>query len=715
MNLKNIHNRKDYIKLNEFLGGTDGGVGAKDGFANNAKLKDTVIGKIFNGTFKGIGWLYRKTKEFFAINKLNAQLVNELMRGVILFCFANNIDLKTGKKLDKEELKSKENEKENEKENQNKKENGDKETTKVEEPITGDKDYNTISKKIEDICKNKYDFNPEAKEFSSPLKNSKIIPYPTYIETVNENDYDPELICIGDKFRIINSNGSLEDITISNINTKENLVTYYVGENNKEIFPKNGKGIPISSLLPSNFTGFGNITKTCESFLRKNISGYDDMSDDDKVRLETVFMHYKLIKKLNSKTTTATVIKENLNMIISSSFIINEAIARIDLDDPQAGKTMTPIAITVKDILSKRDREKYKDNDELNVLLKDINLAEIEKYIESKDDIDKNTKSVVSSYVNIYNLKTIQLSAEQLMSPKKNIDNLETNALKLKWNKTVSKTNASFSGIMDMSHLDISNSNIGGNVNISKAKTAADKIVNSTKTQIEDAKISSKLPLIEDKFANYASMQRESNSWCYYSFKYKGKIFKTALSPYQDKFDDYGLVRIIKAIDDVNETNHAVTTDDDFFSEFLTMNIDDPDFKKGTPETKNVYFMFKYNAIFPASNDSKIGAKVLIFNEFVMRDGKVYLFLKMKDGGNLTVNIPNISNLNMKDYVHSFDMVINNRHFNLSKLDKNWKTALNINNNTDLRTGNKPQCLNSKNKTIESGLSLAGAKLKITV
>lgn len=704
MNLKNIYNRKDYLKLNEFLGGSEGGVGAKDGFANNTKLKDSMIGKLFNGTFKGIGWLYRKTKEFFAINKLNAQLVNELMRGVILFCFANNLDLKTGKKLDDEELKNDEKEE-------------DKETIKTEEPITAEseKNYNTMSKKVDSICKNKYNFNPEAKDFSSPLKDTKIIPYPTYVETINEKDYDPELICIGDKFRIINSNGKLEDITISNINTKENIVTYYVGENNKEIFPKNGKGIPISSLLPSNFAGFDNITKTCDNFLRKNIIGYDDMSDDDKVRLETVFMHYKLIKKLNSKTTTASAIKENLNVILSSYSIINEAISRVKLDDPQAGKTTTPsITLTVKDILTKRDREKFKDNDDLNIPLRNINLAEIEKFVEEKDKVDRKTKSIVSSYVNIYNLKTIQLSADQLMVSRKNVDSVENNKLKLKWNKTVSKTNASFSGIMDMSTLDITISNIGGDVDISKVKSAADKVVNSTKNQIEDAKISSKLPLIDDKFANYTSMQKESNSWCYYSFKYNDKFFKVAISPYQDKFDDYGLVRITTAFTDVDETKHTVIPDDDFFSEFLTMNVDEPDFKKGTPVQKNIYFMFKYNALFPASNDSKIKSKVLVFNEFIMRDGKTYLFLKMKGGGNLTVNIPNISNLNMKDYIYSFDLVINNRHFNLSKLDQTWKKSLNFT-NTDLRIGNKPECLNSKNKTIEAGLSLAGAKLKITV
>ncbi len=65
MELKNIHNRKDFIKVNEIFGGTEGGVGARDGFANNTKLKDTLLGKLLNGLFKGISWLWRKSQRKF--------------------------------------------------------------------------------------------------------------------------------------------------------------------------------------------------------------------------------------------------------------------------------------------------------------------------------------------------------------------------------------------------------------------------------------------------------------------------------------------------------------------------------------------------------------------------------------------------------------------------------------------------------------------------
>ena len=103
MELKNIHNRKDFLKVYEVFGGTKGGVGASDGFASNGP---SILGKLFNGIFKGIGWLWRKSKENFIINKLIAQLINELMRGTILFCLDNNIDLKTGKMLSGTTIKS---------------------------------------------------------------------------------------------------------------------------------------------------------------------------------------------------------------------------------------------------------------------------------------------------------------------------------------------------------------------------------------------------------------------------------------------------------------------------------------------------------------------------------------------------------------------------------------------------------------------------------
>jgi hypothetical protein len=103
MKLKNIHSRRDFMKINEFLAGQEGGVGAHDGFANNAKLKDTYLGMLMNSMFKGISWLWRKSKENFIVNKMIGRLVNELFRGIILFCFANNIDLKNGQIAKKEE------------------------------------------------------------------------------------------------------------------------------------------------------------------------------------------------------------------------------------------------------------------------------------------------------------------------------------------------------------------------------------------------------------------------------------------------------------------------------------------------------------------------------------------------------------------------------------------------------------------------------------
>ena len=104
MKLINIHSRRDFIKINELFGGTSGGpVAGGQGFANNASLKDTYLGDLVNGIFKGISWLWRKSKENFIINKLKAQLINELTRGVIIYCFDSNINIETGKIVKGEE------------------------------------------------------------------------------------------------------------------------------------------------------------------------------------------------------------------------------------------------------------------------------------------------------------------------------------------------------------------------------------------------------------------------------------------------------------------------------------------------------------------------------------------------------------------------------------------------------------------------------------
>lgn len=668
MRLKNLHNRQEYTKMNEFWG-SEGGVGRKDGFANNAKMKDTMVGKLFNGVFQGIGWLYKKAKNNFFINRLNAQLINELFRGIILFCFANNVDLKTGKKIDNTDLKTK---------SETKIEKNQQKSNIIQKPEVK---LNNIDDKLENICKTKYNFNPDSN--STGLNDPKPTEYSNIINTINNKNYDPLLIAHGDKFRIINSNEQIEDITIDNVDINNKSVSYLTSDN------KSGT-ILISNLLPSDFVGYDNIIKSCDSFLRKNISNYDQMSEDDKNRLEAVYMNYKLINKIKSKTPS----KVNEN-----SEFINENVAKIKLDNPQAGKIFGPsIALTVGDILNSRDREKFKDNDTLKMPLKNINLAEIEKYIELEEKNGKHSKNIVASYVNKYNLNIIKLTAEQLMLKESN----ENRKLKLEWEKTMAKTYSSFSGLINISAIDT-------NDHTHKMDLLVNKKVKENNELLDDAKISSKLPLIEDIYANYSSMANNSNSWVYLNLKYKDVIYKVVASPYQSEFDDYGLLRITCAFKDINEKNHEIIPDEKFFNEFLSVYVDDPEFKNGTPKQKNVYIMFKFNTIFPASTKSK-NIDILVFNEFIMNDGKIFMFMKNKNGENLTVDVSKLD-INIKDYKHSIE-ILNNKHIKLSDLTDISKKNLNITKDTDLRSGNKPKCLMTKNKTVETGLLIAGKKIQ---
>ena len=98
MKLKNIYNREDFLRTNEEYGA--GGVGSHDGFANNLSLQNTYLGKLLNGMFRSISWLWRKSKENFVINKLMGKLTNELFSGTITYCLANGINIKTGESID---------------------------------------------------------------------------------------------------------------------------------------------------------------------------------------------------------------------------------------------------------------------------------------------------------------------------------------------------------------------------------------------------------------------------------------------------------------------------------------------------------------------------------------------------------------------------------------------------------------------------------------
>ena len=791
MELKNIHTRKEFVKTNEagpFLSGEHGGVGASDGFANNAKLKDTYLGKLLNGLFSGIGWLWRKSKEYFVINKLIAQLVNELLRGIILFCFANNISLKDGSRssttMDKKEGESEENVEQTSSEDSNEIESdsdAQEETMSKEElveeirklgEILGeditelsyeksrirlaeselDKITNSKDKSIKQVSidklKTKYaDRENSIKENQIELKKLKErlkklpdqsqpqqkttlsifvkldksckdqqfnafseIPPPLAtgngVSPISYQDFTsrfvkikPKVIEIGDELSAVIDN-NLQKVKVIGFDAQGNVNYSLNNGTNGTIQP--------NRLLINNFPSFNSIKIESIEFLKKYINSYNDdtMSDDNKKKMEQIYANYSMITAM-SEYRRATKVSESLEYINEDSLVRktgqnisnSSGTVKVKPDEPKAGRVGLGKAIAMKagasanvgNILTKRDRDKYKDKEsEFDINVHDINLAEIEKTIEKMDadaPENENIKAKVSSYVNPYNLKTIQISAEQLIGTVKTTEGTD-NALRLRWNKEVTNTYAAFTNMMDIEKVNIINE-YGKNLDDGKVKKNVDNKVSETKAQNALGQIQNNLPL-EEGTVNFSGMK--DGLWCYYSFIYSMKGFNTAIAPVADAFNtNVGLFQITSAFESVDDATKTIVPNKYFSNMFTTTTSD----SNTTPSKINVFFLIKSGKNFPSSNNTKgISNNVFVLNEFVYSDGSSKLFLKKKGGINILIDNNLIgNNFDSSIYLHNTKTIFCAK-FSKSNFEP-WKASLNFSDKTNYLFHHNPKFLDT--------------------
>lgn len=727
MELKNIHTRKDFIKVNEIFGGTQGGVGSHDGFANNTKLKDTVLGKIINGLFKGISWLWRKSKENFVINRLIAQLVNELMRGIILFCFDNNISLTEGSMSAGEETKTI---KSGDEEGWN--ENGDEEGHENSEPnqsepkkLTKEELIAKIEEKSKDVTTGyttlsqiKANINQVSTKLkSNPTKEEKL-KLDEQLNTLNAKlkqrtgEYNADVKELNDlKEQLKNMGGTMPEYPSEKNKTdkqqpeKQTLKINFdeidkacQDKNRFSNFPAVEKRFENVKSLPNDYSGFKDIKSKCYAFLEKYMPEYNTMGDSDKEKIEKVYVQYKLISNLSTDhkfvitDESAQIFEENLVRSAASNLTHSAGTVKIKPDEPRAGKVSLGKSIAMKagasanvgNILTKRDRDKHKDKAEFfDIDVHDINLAEIEKTVQELEKTINDVRTKVSSYVNPYNVKTIQLSAEQLMAPRKTDDGVENNDdLRLRWNKELTKTFASFTFIMDVDKISSIMKNESSTLNSGKIKDKVDSLTSNIKNQSEDAECSSKLPLLEG-YANYSKMSE--GGYYYYSFYYKNRLYKTSMAPVKSTFNSFGLVNMTSWINSVNDNNTIV--EDTNLNDFKSLNSDSP--RTGNIKKLNIYLLFKYKQAFPDSN-RQLPAKVFVLNEYIYDNGESYIFLK-KNGVSQDVKVTQsvIDNFTKTDYI--FDIkTVNFKKFN-NDID-NLKPALHIDDSNNF-SSTKPKFL----------------------
>lgn len=752
--MNNLHNRKDFIKIYEF-GASEGGVGSKDGFANNAKLKDTYLGKLLNGVFSPIASLYKKSKALFVINRLSAQLINELMRGVILFCFENNIDLKTGiienkeeeiksniddedsadnvdeinatteKHLTKEKIEEKINSISDdlkkaqwqkiavintirllnkdyiEETDKNKKaiklnkikkqqvilddiiesiKKSEQYLAKLRQELLkfGDKTTNNLDS-IKQACKNKYDFEPTIENLPNIAKG---------LGSISSTEFDQKFqkissnsIKIGDEFSTI-IDGKIVDITVSDVNTVKNLVIY---KNNT------GQMIEVSPirLLPKGFPNFNLMKNEIDSFLNKYSSMYDSLTDDNKKKLEILYMNYMQLIALKQHQKGG--LFESLSCLLNEDTLVrnignklsNIGTAKVKIDNPTAGKVgfgrslamKVGFSVTVGDILTKRDKEKFKDKkDNFNFDIHNINLAEIEKTIVNieKSNPGSDIKLKVSTYVNPYNLKIIQLSADELLSQS---DGKTDESLKMRWNKEVTKTYAAFANLIDIEKINIIKSDFGGELNNKKIETGIKNLTSNIRNQKTIAEIQTKLPIQKDT-VNFNSLS--NGMWYYGSVNYKNMLYNISVAPVSSAFkQQIGLMQIPMAFDNIDATNHTSIRNQEFDKLFKTKNNE---LNKTNINYINVYFIIKKNQIFPQSTKTYTFS-IYVLNEYIYNDGNSQIFLKsnINNANNVLLTDNLLINFNSNAYLHKIEALAFSK-FNEIDVEE-WKTAFNFSNN----------------------------------
>lgn len=569
MKLKNIYSRRDFKKVYENFGANEGGAGEHNGFANNLKWKETYLGMLVNGIFGKLGALLKKSGIFFTVNKLIAQYIKELLRGVIIFCFEKDINLK-GEETPVTDL-----------------------STDTSSDQTGN-DNEERKKMIRTIAVDSH--NNQVTTGSNSLSAVSIYKSvePTYINKIKR----------GDIFSFINKDNDFENVVISSVDVNSGKAKYY----------KNGGDIVIDDISELKFTPIANqahnkleaVTKNpiierytdLKKILDKYATNYNELDNGNKRKIQEIYQNLVLLKRFLDIIHVDVDINENYNLdnfdLINedSPFKQNKFSTKKLSNDSKAGSGMSlgkkvatktslgAIKANVGDILTKKDKEKYKEKKELfNIGINDINLAAIEKKIEEldkpKDDDDTNgsrdektsMRDVVSSHVNAYNLKVLQLTASELFIEKDNTDN---NKLKIEWNKKVAGVLAAFRLLMNAEKVDISDNNthLGADEDLNKAKKSANTKGQELKNDEKLSKIIRELDIEETlvKFNAFKNISNYSNRY-YYAFSYENILYNAILTPVissaTTNSEDYVIARVVRFVG-VDDTGNIVDKDDLF-------------------------------------------------------------------------------------------------------------------------------------------------------
>ena len=566
-------------------------------------------------------------------------------------------------------------------------------------------------KPIQDACVKKYNFDPNQSTPPEVLNDIEIIDFNEFKNSYK--DVPVKLIEIDDVYSILH-NGKSERVKVTGVDVDNDRASI-VGVENTSI---NGT-IKCEYLRSKSFPNYNEIKNKILKYLSKNADSYSNMSEEDQKKIEKVYMSYKYIENLVKKRTLEFGVSESLeyddyyliteadDAAIKEEPVINQEKTSSNVvptgsgvktkpDEARAGQKATTIPLmkaTVKDILTRRDRDKYKDKSEqFTIKVNEINLAEIEKTIENIERSGTTTvKTDVSKMVNPYNLRVIQLTIDKLMIPKESKDGVATAVsdpnLKIKWKKKLDGTYAAFYKIMDTKYINdilekASLSDIDDTLS-----NKLNKSFNNINEQTNALNVASHLPAQSKEAVNIGTI-KTNGYWCYYNFLYDKKSYNSIITPVSVLFSQGAPLIQLTSFFDLKDGTVKIADKkaEDFISDSLDITV---------PKTKtstDVYFLLKSNQSFPVSTVQKF--KVFVLNEVTFSDNTKQLFVLVNKNKRITgekvcvpitddfmnkINGTSGVNSNKDKYIHEIDSVYFAR-FNDKDFPKS-KDSLGVKNN----------------------------------
>ena len=289
----------------------------------------------------------------------------------------------------------------------------------------------------------------------------------------------------------------------------------------------------------------------------------------------------------------------------------------------------------------------YKEREaDFSLPISSINLAEIEKTIARNDAAMKE----VSSNVNSESLKVIQLTAKDLFVTKE--QNVETEKLKLRWDKELSKVYASFSLLMDIPSVDIREGSYGSGLNLSGTTIKANKEIKKFENDSESLKIGDNLG--DSLNQSETKIGGLEGNWQYCIFEYQGINYNATIAPISSApsngFYMFMITQTIKKI----ENNIVTSNFKEFEKLFSSTNFANVNLKKD--DVINIYFMLKKGASLPSGTSANTNGQsnsFLVFNNYISSDNQTNkLFLCEPSGEKF------IADLELSNPSNTFDGVI---------------------------------------------------------